>query len=75
MVAKFVFCFLCFFLMFCVGCGENEQARLQVGGDKPLMTQSAQSAENATLSFFGAYPENWEHMRSEQAILVKYQNR
>lgn len=54
MVAKFVFCFLCVFLMFCVGCGEEEQARMQVGGEEVVMSETADAAG---LSFFEAYPE------------------
>ncbi len=69
MVIRFLFCFACLFLMFCAGCGEEEQARLQVGGDEVAMTETAGAAG---LSFFEAYPENWEHARAEQTILAKY---
>jgi hypothetical protein len=64
MTKLFVF-LMCVFLLSCLGCSSQQAIQVASGGANVRPCEG-------NLTFFEAYPENWEHQRYQQNIRADY---
>jgi len=67
-------CCLFLLVLFCIGCGQQANANLNVS-NHPTEIATGHDCSQTPDCFFDRYPENWEQVLYQRALAARYEAR